>query len=200
MNADRRSLELAWDAFRAGTFPVGAVVLENGEIVAEGRNRIFDATPTTDDMWATLLAHAETNALSKLPVAHARPYQLVTSLEPCILCTGAAYIARVAKIRYLANDPYGGAAHMDPVNPAMDNAGMEVEGPIQTNDARLAGALPIVFMEQRGIWPRTREAFADTGYEALARRLLTKGRILEQARAGTDLAELTEDVAHLLGR
>ena len=39
----RASLELAWEAYRAGTVPVGAVVAgADGSVVARGRNRIFD--------------------------------------------------------------------------------------------------------------------------------------------------------------
>lgn len=196
--ADLHALRLAWESYRAGSFPVGAVVLEAGRVVAEGRNRIFDPTPTTDEMWATLLAHAETNALAQLPVVHTRPYRLVSTLEPCLLCTGAAYIARVAEIRYLAADPYGGAAHMAPVNPAMENAGLVVEGPAEGPKALLAGALPIVYLERNGLWSRTRQAFAAAPAEPVARRLLTKGRLDEHVRRGTSLEELIEDLAHLL--
>ncbi len=199
MNAERAALALAWDAFRAGSFPVGAVVLEGDEIVAEGQNRIFDGRPTQDGLWSTLLAHAEINALSRLPVVHSRPYRLVSTLEPCLLCTGAAYIARVAEITYLAADPYGGAAHMEPVNPAMENAGMIVQGPLDDLGARLAGALPIVYLESRGLWPRTRAAFAESESEPIARRLITKGHLDEHARSSTDVDSLIEAVGHLLG-
>lgn len=198
MTPDLHALQLAWDAYRAGSFPVGAVVLEGDDVVAEGQNRIFDHRPSGDALWSTLLAHAETNALSKLPVVHARPYRLVTTLEPCLLCTGAAYIARVAEIRYLASDPYGGAAHMGPVNPAMENAGMTVEGPIDSTEARLAGALPVVYLEERGLWPRTRQAFASSSAEAPARRLLTKGRLADHVRSTDHVADLIGATRHLL--
>lgn len=200
MNPDQRALQLAWDAYRAGSFPVGAVVLEGDRVVSEGQNRIFDPRPSDDALWSTLLAHAETNALSKLPVVHARPYRLVTTLEPCLLCTGAAYIARVAEIRYLASDPYGGAAHMEPVNPAMENAGMVVQGPVDSAEARLAGALPIVYLDERGLWPRTRAAFASSSAEPIARRLLTKGRLQEHIRPTESVTDLIEAIRHLLAR
>ncbi len=198
MTAERHALQLAWDAYRAGSFPVGAVVLEGDRIVSEGQNRIFDARPSDDALWSTLLAHAETNALSKLPVVHARPYRLVTTLEPCLLCTGAAYIARVAQITYLAADPYGGAAHMTPVNPAMENAQMVVEGPLEGAEARLAGALPIVYLEERGLWPRTRAAFGSSPAEPNARRILAKGRLAEHVRSTTDVTDLIDALKHLL--
>ncbi len=198
MSPDRRALQLAWDAYRAGSVPIGAVVLEDGRIVAEGQNRIFDPRPSEDVLWSTLLAHAETNALAQLPVVHARPYRLVTTLEPCLLCTGAAHIARVAEIRYLAADPYGGAATMTPVNLAMEHAAIRVEGPLDTMDARLAGALVIVYLEEQSLWPRAREAFASSPAEPYARRLLTKGRLGEHRRTTGDVGELMGAIGHLL--
>lgn len=198
MTADRSALSLAWDAYRAGSFPVGAVVLEGESVVSTGQNRIFDPRPSDDSLWSTLLAHAETNALSKLPVVHDRPYRLVTTLEPCLLCVGAALIARVASIRYLAIDPYGGAAHLKPLNPAMENAAMTIDGPVDSEVAQLAGALPIVYLEERSLWARTREAFRESPAEPVARRLLTKGRLGELVRSGATVDDLLGSVGHLL--
>ena len=63
----RASFHLAWEAFAAGTIPVGAVVVdEAGRIVAEGRNRIFNDAAPARQLAATRLAHAELNALAQL--------------------------------------------------------------------------------------------------------------------------------------
>lgn len=173
-------------------------MLEDGNVISSGQNRIFDARPTTDSLWSSLLAHAEANALAKLPVVHSRPYHLVSTLEPCLLCFGAAHIARVATVRYLAADPYGGAAHMQPVNPAMENAAIVVEGPVDSPEALLAGALPIVYLEERGLWSRTRAAFRKAPAEPVAKRLLTKGRLGEHVRARASVDEVLASVGHLL--
>lgn len=88
---------------------------------------------------------------------------------------------------------------MAPVNPAMENAGIEIEGPVKGPVAALAGALPIVYLEQRGLWPRTREAFRRAPAEPVARRLLTKGRLGEMVKTGATAEEVLGAVRHLLG-
>ena len=79
--------DLMWEAYRAGTIPVGAVVVdERGEIVSHGRNRIFD-DPHGGQLARTRLAHAEINALAPLP-----PPDADTSLEDAFAQARAAPI------------------------------------------------------------------------------------------------------------
>ena len=88
--------------------PVGAVVvhLPTGEIVARAHNtRERDGDPT---------AHAEILALRAAATA-ARTWRLddhalVVTLEPCPMCAGAAWAARVTRIVFGAADPKAGAA------------------------------------------------------------------------------------------
>jgi tRNA(adenine34) deaminase len=88
----RECFELAWEAFGAGTIPVGAVVVDaSGATVARGRNRIFEATAPAGQLAGTYIAHAELNALAELPALPTRdgqgPYSrhtLYTTLEPCV--------------------------------------------------------------------------------------------------------------------
>jgi len=57
---------LIWEAYEAGTIPVGAVIAdETGRVVARGRNRIFGA-PAGHELGRTRPAHAEINALASL--------------------------------------------------------------------------------------------------------------------------------------
>jgi tRNA(Arg) A34 adenosine deaminase TadA len=105
----RASLELAWEAYLAGTIPVGSVVVAaDGRIVARGRNRIFD--PPGHGLAGSRLAHAEVDALAQLPAAERyRDHVLYSTLEPCLLCTAAALLTTVGRIEYAASDPFGGA-------------------------------------------------------------------------------------------
>src|SRR4051812_23562991 len=58
---------LMWEAYEAGTIPVGAFVVDGaGDVVSRGRNRMFDVA-VQDQFAATRLAHAEMNALVRLP-------------------------------------------------------------------------------------------------------------------------------------
>jgi tRNA(Arg) A34 adenosine deaminase TadA len=99
-----------WEAYRAGTIPVGAVVAgESGEIVSRGRNRIYDV-PHDGQLARSRLAHAELNALVGLAVDRRyEEFTLYSALEPCHLCLAAAFTARIGTITYAGSDPYAGA-------------------------------------------------------------------------------------------
>jgi tRNA(adenine34) deaminase len=88
--------------------PVGAVVVDTatGEIVARAHNtRERDDDPT---------AHAELLALRAGAVAagtwRLTGYALVVTLEPCPMCAGAAWAARIGRIVFGAADPKAGSA------------------------------------------------------------------------------------------
>jgi tRNA(adenine34) deaminase len=102
----RRALELAHEAQAGGEVPVGAVLVSEGRIVAEGWNRpIGDCDPT---------AHAEIIALragaSALGSYRLTGTTLYVTLEPCAMCAGAMVHARVQRLVYAATDPRAGAA------------------------------------------------------------------------------------------
>jgi tRNA(adenine34) deaminase len=97
----RRALELARRAQDEGEVPVGAVVALDGRIVGEGWNRPIGAHDPT--------AHAEIQALRAAAQA-LRNYRLTgatlyVTLEPCDMCVGAMFHARIAKAVYGASDP-----------------------------------------------------------------------------------------------
>jgi tRNA(Arg) A34 adenosine deaminase TadA len=136
--ASRESFELAWEAFRVGTIPVGAVVADaSGEIVARGRNRIFEEEAPSGQLAGTYLAHAELNALVGLPLLGARdgrgPFDehvLYTTLEPCALCVGAALMMMVGEVRYASTDHYGGGRELRLENPHTARLPLAVIGPL----------------------------------------------------------------------
>jgi guanine deaminase len=81
-----------------GGGPFGAVIAKQGKIIAEGANQV---TSTNDPT-----AHAEILAIrqacEKLGVFELKDCELYTSCEPCPMCLGAIYWARLARI-YFAN-------------------------------------------------------------------------------------------------
>ena len=95
----RRAIELSENSVRNGGGPFGAVIAKDGEIVAEGSNKVtIDNDPT---------AHAEVctirNACQKLGTFDLSGCVIYTSCEPCPMCFGAIYWAHLDKI-YYAND------------------------------------------------------------------------------------------------
>ena len=101
----RRALELGRRGAAEGEVPVGAVVVAGGDVVGEGWNRPIAAHDPT--------AHAEIQALCAAAAALAN-YRiagatLYVTLEPCAMCVGAMFHARVARVVFGAADPKTGA-------------------------------------------------------------------------------------------
>ncbi len=102
----RRALGLARHAEEAGEVPVGAVVVQEGEIIGEGWNQPICAhDPSAHAEMVALRAAATHNKNYRLPGA-----TLYVTLEPCAMCAGAIVQARVARVVYGAADPKAGAA------------------------------------------------------------------------------------------
>ena len=101
----RAALELAGQAEKAGEVPVGAVVVKNGAIIGRGYNRPISAADPT--------AHAEVMALrdaaKSLGNYRLTDCSLYVTLEPCAMCVGAMFHARIARLIYGAPDPKTGA-------------------------------------------------------------------------------------------
>jgi tRNA(adenine34) deaminase len=106
----RRALDLARDAAAAGAVPVGAVIVKDGVVIAEGVN---DAPGAADPT-----AHAEIIAIRAAAAALGRDRlegcDLYVTLEPCAMCAGAIAHARIARLYYGADDAKGGAVAHGP--------------------------------------------------------------------------------------
>ena len=100
----RRALDLAVEAAEAGEVPVGAVVTLGEDIIAEARNAMRGQTDPT--------AHAEMVAIRRageeLGSSRLDECTLWVTLEPCAMCAAALAVARVAALRFGAEDPKGG--------------------------------------------------------------------------------------------
>jgi tRNA(Arg) A34 adenosine deaminase TadA len=125
-------MSLAWQAYRAGSLPVGAVVLdESGTPVGHGRSTRHDAIAVPGQLANTRIAHAEVNALAQLPCQGSfQRHVLYTNVEPCCLCMGAALQTGVGALHYGWRDHYGGAATSMVVrNPQLSRRSFTVVGP-----------------------------------------------------------------------
>ena len=101
----KRAVTLARMSAMEGEVPVGAVVVKNGEIVGEGRNR--------RETGKNALYHAEIeaidNACKKLGGWRLWQCDLYVTLEPCPMCAGAIINARIKKVVFGASDKKAGS-------------------------------------------------------------------------------------------
>lgn len=101
-----RALALARVANAEGEVPVGAVIVKDNQIIAEGWNRPIALHDPS--------AHAEMQAM-RAAAQILSNYRLIdttlyVTLEPCAMCAGAMVHARVKRLVYGAVDPRAGAA------------------------------------------------------------------------------------------
>lgn len=93
-----KAIDLATENVLAGGGPFGAIIVKNGEIVAEGVNRVTLLNDPT--------AHAEVQAIRKacevLGTFDLSGCEIYTSCEPCPMCFSAIYWARIGSVYYAA--------------------------------------------------------------------------------------------------
>jgi guanine deaminase len=100
-----RAIQLAMESVQSGRGgPFGAVIVKDAAIIAEGDNRVTSSNDPT--------AHAEILAIrlacAKLGVFELNDCELYTSCEPCPMCFGAIYWARLSRI-YFASTAHDAA-------------------------------------------------------------------------------------------
>lgn len=92
----RKAIELSLKNIENGGGPFGAVIVKDGEIIATGVNRVTASCDPT--------AHAEVSAIReaarKLGTFNLSGCEIYTSCEPCPMCLGAIYWARLDKMYY----------------------------------------------------------------------------------------------------
>ena len=94
-----RAIQLSIEGVRSGRGgPFGSVIVKDGKIIAEAANQVTSNNDPT--------AHAEVLAIRKacesLRCFELKNCELYTSCEPCPMCLGAIYWARISRI-YFAN-------------------------------------------------------------------------------------------------
>jgi tRNA(Arg) A34 adenosine deaminase TadA len=178
--------ELAWEALRAGSRPIGAVLLDGaGRPVATGRNRSQESTAPPGQLAGTAIAHAEVNALAQLPAGgRYENHRLYTTLEPCLLCSGALIHSHVRHVLYAASDPYWtGIEHVPGVGGQIAARWAHRQGPA----AAPLAAFSVLLMD---LWavrhsPSGLRNQADDSSVALARHCLTVDGILDAPSVDT---------------
>jgi len=101
----QEALKEAEKAFVEDEVPVGAVIVNDGKIIARGYNQVERLKDST--------AHAEmlalTSATNCLSTKWLNEASLYVTIEPCSMCAGALVLARVKNVYFGATDPKTGA-------------------------------------------------------------------------------------------
>jgi guanine deaminase len=94
-----RAIQLATNNIASGGGPFGAVLVRESRIIAESVNQVVAINDPT--------AHAEIQAIRQatgfLKTFDLSGYTLYTSCEPCPMCLGAIYWARISRVVYASN-------------------------------------------------------------------------------------------------
>lgn len=105
----RLALSLAQENVRRGGGPFGAVIARGGEVIATGVNRVTAAHDPT--------AHAEVQAIraaaARLGTHDLSGCEIYASCEPCPMCLGAIYWARLSRLYYAATKDDAARAGFD---------------------------------------------------------------------------------------
>lgn len=127
-----RALELAHISAENDEVPVGAVIVKNGEIIAESENR--------KERDGSAISHAEMVALKKASEVVENWWledcEMYVTLEPCAMCAMAMVHSRIAKLYFGAYDDKTGAAgsKLNIFEKDMFNHNIEVQGGILEED------------------------------------------------------------------
>ncbi len=92
----REAIKLANDNIKKGGGPFAAIIIKDGQIIAHGTNQVTNNNDPT--------AHAEVeairNAAKKLNSFDLTECEIYTTCEPCPMCFGAIYWAKISKVYY----------------------------------------------------------------------------------------------------
>lgn len=96
----RMALDLAREAGNSGEVPVGAIVVLHDQVIGRGRNAPIERNDAT--------AHAEILAIREASAAignyRLENATLYATIEPCVMCAGAAVTARIGRLVFGARD------------------------------------------------------------------------------------------------
>lgn len=99
------ALKEAWKAYKAKEVPIGAVLVHKGRVIARGHNQV--------EMLKDATAHAEMLAITAGEAAlenwRLADTTLYCTVEPCAMCAGALFLARVPILVWGTEDTRHGA-------------------------------------------------------------------------------------------
>ncbi len=139
------ALEEAQKAFEVGEIPIGALVVKDEKVIASGFNRRETSKNPTD--------HAEIRAIRLAAEAlkdwRLTDCQLYVTVEPCLLCSGAIYLARIPRVIFGCENPKGGALRFTEENQKRLNLNHSVEIVSGVREKEASALLKSFFAKRR---------------------------------------------------
>jgi tRNA(adenine34) deaminase len=193
------ALEEAWSAACAGCVPIGAVVTTTGgEIIARGRNHIYDRPGLPGQIGEHQLAHAEINALLAVTCAHEEYHQLAvyTTMEPCPLCMGAIYMSGIRQVYYACQDAYAGSVDMLGSTPYLSRKPVKAFAPPRPDLENILAAIQAenILLKYPGQLSPVLEAWRQVypAGVALGERLAANRKLFEMRRLNLTAVEVID--------
>lgn len=142
----KMALKEAQYAFEADEVPVGAVITCDGQIIARGHN----LTERLNDFTAHAEMQAYTSATEYLGGKYLDKCTLYVTLEPCLMCAGAAFNTRIGRIVFGAFDfKRGFSMFNSEKSPPVTHPKTEIVGGVLEAECR--ELLTLFFEKKRGV-------------------------------------------------
>ena len=152
-------LDEAWQAYCAGSLPIGAVIIgQDGEVLSRARNRRYERGNFPVGAKNQEIMHAELQSIlalddTDLPRASA---ELYTTMEPCPMCLGTWFMSSMRVLHYAARDPYAGSADLLQTTWYMQKKGKQTHGPeAPWLENILIGLIVETEIRNRGFFPNS---------------------------------------------
>ena len=104
----REALKEAHKAFDKNEVPIGAVIVCDGQVIARAHN----LTEQLNDVTAHAEMQAFTAAADYLRGKYLKECTLYVTIEPCVMCSGAAYWTQLKRVVFGANDEKRGVSNL----------------------------------------------------------------------------------------
>jgi tRNA(Arg) A34 adenosine deaminase TadA len=190
---------LQWEAFTAGDIAIAAVLVDGaGAVVSTGRNRRYSGDVQSGELAGNGMAHAEVNALAKLPYGFYPDHTLLSTFEPCLLCSAALRICHIGRVEFAAADPlWRNIDQITTISPHIARHWATRVGPSGGPMGDWACLLALLRLGSPAARGRTLEQYLRDLPEviALARRIVTGGHL--DTLRGVTLSEAFETIGKI---
>ena len=136
----KRALVEAERAFEIGEVPIGAVIVADNQIIARAHN----LSEQLNDFTAHAEMQAYTSASNYLGNKYLNDCTLYVTLEPCVMCAGAAFWTRVGRIVFAAYDEKRG---FSTYNASLLHPKTSIQGGVMEKESQ--GLLKLFFEQKR---------------------------------------------------